>query len=162
MIAGFDIRAGDAATVQALFETDPDYFPRVEAAPLRPDEGAHCLIERPPGVSLEAKHVWVVGEVAVLDVLRGFPEPTTWYLGLIFLVPTARGGGLGTKLIEGLCSHAAARGGTALRLAVTVGHTQARRLYDRLGFVFVARRTRTGWNGATVECDVLERALVSR
>ena len=159
-IAGHDVRRGDAATVQAVFETDPDYFPRVEAAPLRPDEGAQCLVERPPRVPVEAKHVWVVGGVAVLDVLHGYPTPTTWYLGLIFLAPAARGGGLGTTLIEALCDHAAARGGTALRLAVTVGHDRARRLYDRLGFAFVARKTRTGWNAAAVECDVLERPLV--
>ena len=158
-IAGRDVRRADAAGLQAVFETDPAYFETMELAPLRPDEGAEALVERPGGVPLERKHVWIVDGVAVLDVLEGYPDRTTWYLGLIFLAPDARGAGLGTELIEALCAHVVASGGTALRLAVVVGNPKARRLYDRLGFKYVDRRVRTGWNGVACECDVLERVL---
>ena len=44
-------------------------------------------------------------------------------------------------------------------VAVVVTHTRARRLYDRHGFAFVARRKRTTWNGAVIEVDVLERRV---
>lgn len=142
-----------------MFETDPAYFEAIEQAPLRPDEGAQILVERPEVVPLERKHVWIVDGVAVLDVLDGYPDRTTWYLGLIFLAPAARGAGLGTELIEALCAHVVAHGGTALRLAVMLVNPAARRLYDRLGFQYVDRRIRTGWNGVACECDVLERVL---
>jgi ribosomal protein S18 acetylase RimI-like enzyme len=89
----------------------------------------------------------------------GSPAAATWYLGLIFLVPEARGRGLGGQLLEDVCAAVRERGGRALRLAVVPTNTGARRLYDRLGFAFVARRPRTGWNGVVVEVDVLERTL---
>jgi len=158
-IAGRAVRSADAATLQTVFETDPAYFPVIEAAPLRPDEGVQILVERPPEFPLERKHVWIVDDVAVLDVLEGYPDAATWYLGLIFLARHVRGTGLGTQLIEALCAHVAASGATALRLAVMPANAGARRLYHRLGFTFVARRTRTSWNGATVECEVLERMV---
>ena len=158
-IVGRDVRRADAATLQAMFETDPAYFETIEAAPLRPDEGMHVLVERPQVLPPERKHAWIIAGVAVLDVLEGYPDATTWYLGLIFLTPAARGAGLGTQLIEGLCAHVVESGGTALRLAVMLVNPDARRLYDRLGFQYVDRRVRTSWNGAVCECDVLERVL---
>ena len=158
-IAGRDVRRADAAGLQAIYETDPAYFERIELAPIRPDEGAQVLVERPANVPLERKHVWLIDGIAVIDVLEGYPDSTTWYLGNIFVVPSARGTGLGTELIEALCAHVIAAGGKALRLAVMVVNPDARRLYDRLGFKFVDRRIRTGWNGVGAECDVLERAL---
>jgi GNAT superfamily N-acetyltransferase len=158
-IAGRDVRRADAVGLQAVFETDRSYFETIEAAPLRPDEAVHALVERPAIVPLERKYVWIIDGVAVLDVIEGYPDATTWYLGLIFLAPAARGAGLGTELIEALCAHVLKCGGTALRLAVMLVNPDARRLYDRLGFQYVDRRVRTSWNGAISECDVLERVL---
>jgi len=158
-LAGHRVVAAPPAALQALFARDPAYFERVEGAPLRADEGAALLVERPPSVPLEHKHVVIVDDLVVLDLLEGFPEPTIWYLGLIFVAPEARGRGLGTRVLEALATALRARGARGLRLAVAVTNPDARRLYDRLGFAFVARRPRTGWNGAVVEVDVLERAL---
>lgn len=149
----------DAALVQAIFDTDPSYFERVELAPLRPDEGRQIFDERPPLVPLEHKYVFVVDDVCVLDFLEGYPEPHIWFLGLIFLVPTARGRGLGTRFLEALCAAVRDAGGTALRLAVMDVNPEARRLYERLGFRYVTTKTRTSWNGAQSPVAVLERAL---
>lgn len=144
----------DAPAIQALFEADPAFFTLTEGAPARPDEALRMFGEAPPGGQL---HVFFDGAV-LLEVLEGYPTPTTWYLGLILVAPTARGG-TGTAALRDLFAHARARGGTALRLAVHVDHTAARRLYDRLGFAFVARRPRETFTGQMFEYDVLERAL---
>jgi GNAT superfamily N-acetyltransferase len=153
----------DVPAIQRLFELDPEYFARVDQAPIRTDEGEQTLIEVPPEFPHERKHVFVVrgdGALdAVIDLLEGYPDRRTWFLGLIFLAPGARGGGLGTQLLDDIAELARARGGQALRLAVALANPDARRLYDRLGFAHVARRARTGWNGAIIECDVLERSL---
>ncbi|HEY5933871.1 MAG TPA: hypothetical protein VIU61_04535, partial [Kofleriaceae bacterium] len=58
-IAGRTVRRADAAGLQAIYETDPGYFERIELAPIRPDEGAQVLVERPANVPLERKHVWI-------------------------------------------------------------------------------------------------------
>ena len=161
-IAGHTVRratAADAAAIQALFAADLEYFPRVEGAPLRDDEGAIILDECPPDFPRERRHLFIVDDVAILDMLEGYPNAETWFLGLIFLAPSARGRGLGTRLVEAVCDHARSHGARALRLAVATSNPGAERLYKRMGFSFVARRQRTIHTGAVIDLIVLERAL---
>ena len=159
------VAAGDVPALQRLLEQDPEYFARVDRAPVRPDEAEQTLADRPPNLPLERKHVFVVhahelGALdAVVDLLAAYPDADTWYLGLIFIAPARRGAGLGTRLVEATCELVRARGGRALRLAVAVANPDARRLYERLGFHHVERRSRTGWNGAVIDCDVMQRRL---
>ena len=163
-VAGHSVRrvtAADVERVQALFALDPHYWAHVEGAPLRDDEAAIALDERPPGVPLERKHTFVVDDIALLDMLEGYPDEHTWFLGLIFLAPAVRGRGLGTRLMHAVRDHARAQGARALRLAVATQHPDARRLYERLGFQFVDLRKRTVYTGAVVELAVLELALTA-
>jgi len=161
VIPGRPATAADAPAIQALFDDDPETFAVLEGAPPRPDEALHLLRDRPPGLSLEDKFVYLIDGLAVIDMARGYPDEHTWYLGLIYVARGARGAGLGTQMIEALCSHVQSAGGRALRLAVVAGNTRARRLYDRLGFVHVARRSRATWSGEQQEVDVLERAITT-
>jgi len=167
-IAGHDVRrirvdpaasADDLARVQALIALDLHYWEHVEAAPLRDDEARYLMDDRPPAVPLAHKHVFIVDDVALLDMLEGYPDETTWFLGLIFLAPSVRNRGLGTKLLEAVCDHARGHGAKALRLAVATQHPDARRLYERLDFRFVRPHRRTIHTGAFVDLDVMERAL---
>jgi len=172
-VDGYRVRSvttEDAPDVQALLELDPESFELLEGAPLRPDEALEVITELPPGVPPERKYNFLLepeapapgqpgGAAALLSLVEGFPDDGTWYLGLIIVAPAARGQGLGTRAIEALCAHARERGGTALRLAVVPTNTGARRLYDRLGFGFVARRLRESRTGVLGAVDVLERRL---
>lgn len=144
----------DLPAIQAVLATDPASWEQLEGTPLRPDEAVHLLAERPPGVPPERKHLFL-GDGVVIDLVDGYPDATTWYLGLIFIAPAARNAGLGTRLLSLAGEYARDNGGTALRLGVVAENVAARRLYDRVGFAFVARRPR----GAQL-VDVLERALV--
>lgn len=155
---------GDEPAIQALLAQDPGFFELTEGAPPRPTEAHEVFTELPPGVPPERKHVWGAfaadgSPAALLDVVEGYPDRDIWYLGLIFVAPAQRDTRLGTTLLASLAEHVVTTGGTKLRLAVVVGNERARRLYDRLGFTFVARRTRTSWCAAAIECDVLERQL---
>jgi ribosomal protein S18 acetylase RimI-like enzyme len=161
-LAGHAIRVvtrEDAPALQALFEQDREYWLVIEGAPLRDDEGMQVFEEVPPGFLFEKKHAFLVDDIAFLDMLEGYPDPQTWWLGLIFLSPSVRNAGLGARLIAALADHVRASGGRALRLAVAEDNPGARRFYDRLGFRFVDRRTRTIHTGAKIELDVLELAL---
>jgi GNAT superfamily N-acetyltransferase len=152
-------RADDAEIVQALFALDPHYWEHVEGAPLRENEAAIALEERPPSVPIENKHAFLVDDVALLDMLEGYPDEHTWFLGLIFLAPSVRGRGLGTRLMHAVRDHARSHGARALRLAVATQHPDARRLYERLGFQFVDLRKRTIYTGDVIELAVLELRL---
>ena len=74
--------------------------------------------DKPPQVPAERKHLFLIDDNALLDMLEGYPDEHTWFLGLIFLAPSARNRGLGTRLIEAVCDHARSHGARALRLAV--------------------------------------------
>jgi ribosomal protein S18 acetylase RimI-like enzyme len=149
----------DLPTLRAWIDADTETFELLEGAPVREDEAERMLEDRPPDVPVERVHTFLVEEAAFLAMLEGFPVETTWYLGLIYVVPAARNSGLGKRLLAELCDDLRARGAKALRLAVVVENTAARRLYDRLGFQHVARKTRAIWNGGEHEVDVLELAL---
>lgn len=161
-VEGLDLRraaARDAPAIQAVLAADPAGWQLIEGAALRPDEAMHLLAELPPGVTPARKHVLVADGACVLDLVDGFPDAHTWYLGLIVVTPAARGHGLGTRLLEAVLAHVHAAGGHALRLAVVTTNTGARRLYDRLGFAYVDTRQRPTLTGATQEVDVLERPI---
>lgn len=154
------VSLADAPAIQALFAQDLDYWIHAEGAPLRPEEAQVILGERPPNTPAEAKHAFLVDDdVAFLDFCEGYPTPTTWFLGLIFIAPRARNRGFGTHLLESLATHVRTLGGTALRLAVATAHPDARRLYERLGFAFVEHRNRIIHTGDAIELALMERAL---
>lgn len=137
---------GDAGPIQAMFESDPAYFELTQGAPPGPAEVQSLVTALPPDGNrgYEDKFLFILldgNEVAgVVDLIRDYPAPSIWYLGLIFLVPTQRGRGLGRAVLRGLYSWVAAQGGAALRLGVVEGNERARCLYASEGFVLQATR----------------------
>jgi diamine N-acetyltransferase len=154
----------DEAQVQALFESDPDYFRLVQGAPPGPVEAKALLDELPEGKQYPDKFVYTLfdrdGALAVvIDLLRGYPNDEIWYLGLIFVAPMRRDMGLGTRVLDAICTHVKQQGGHAVRLGVDRRNVRARALYDRAGFHFIYERERAYANGFKSIIDVLERAL---
>ena len=152
----------DADAIQAILASDPPTWELLEGAPLRPDEATHLLAELPPGVPPERKHVFIDDSTCVIDLIDGFPDATTWYVGLIFVARHARGNSYGTRRLDDLCLRLAEAGVRALRLGVVTTNPEARRLYGRLDFQHVATRPRTSRTGVTQSIDVLERDLTHR
>ena len=60
---------------------------------------------------------------------------TSGGLAAVYVQPVERGAGLLGRLVDGLAAHAAAGGGTVLRLEVHEDNPRARAAYRRLGFV---------------------------
>jgi ribosomal protein S18 acetylase RimI-like enzyme len=149
----------DLPALRAWLAADAATFELLDGAPPREDEAERMLDDVPPDFPLERNHSFLVDEAAFVGLLEGYPDPTTWFLGLIYVVPDARNTGLGTRLLLELIEGVRERGGKALRLAVVVENVAARRLYDRLGFQHVVRKARTAWNGNEHILDVLELAL---
>lgn len=67
-------------------------------------------------------------------------EPGTMMVDGLAVSPDARGQGVGSELIETLCSYAQSQGYRALCLEVVEENLRARALYDRLGFVVTGQR----------------------
>lgn len=97
------------------------------------------LSDLPPGKELSDKFGLGVFDgagrlVGGIDVIRDYPEPREWYLGLMLLDPEHRDQGLGTKLFASLVHWLRGQGVGALRLAVSEHNEAGRRFWAREGF----------------------------
>ena len=156
--------AADEAGIQQLFEADPEYFEIVQGAPPGPAEFQSLITELAPGKTYDDKFVYSVLSVdekicAVVDIFRNYPEDGIWFVGLLFVARDLRGTGLGTHLVEAICSHIAAHDGYAVRIAVAKKNRQAMQFWARAGFrsLYTAERTRA--LSAPLTLDVMERAV---
>ncbi|MBN1192080.1 MAG: GNAT family N-acetyltransferase [Coriobacteriia bacterium] len=100
---------GDLVEVQRVLELAPDYADVIQGAPFDPLEAARTFEELPPGVDPSAKTVFGVYSedelVGIIDLVDGFPVPTTAMLGLLLVAGTHRRRGIGTR-----AGHGALRG----------------------------------------------------
>jgi GNAT superfamily N-acetyltransferase len=140
IIEGFIVRPfedRDAALLQALFDADPHFFHDINGRDIPVAEIRAAI---PPGRALADKFFFAVlendGVVGLIDIIRGYPEPSIWYLGFIFLAKEARGAGAGRRALHAIYDWTKGQGATALRLGVVEGNTRARWLYATEGFVF--------------------------
>ena len=72
--------------------------------------------------------------VGVLDVLRGYPTNSEWYIGLMLLASSFRGQGFGTEIHNEFVRYARSAGAHRLLLAVLEANESARRFWLRLGY----------------------------
>ena len=140
------IEAGTPALteLQALHVRCAPFVEETTGHPLRDDEAARLLAILPPGMTLADKQVLGLyrdGEmVGVVELLRGHPGPTDWYIGLLLLAPDARGAGLGTWVVDEIARRVVAEGGRALHLIVRENNPRALAFYLRHGFEVIDRR----------------------
>ncbi|MEM6511737.1 MAG: GNAT family N-acetyltransferase [Pseudomonadota bacterium] len=72
----------------------------------------------------------------------------TWYVNVLAAYPEYRGMGVGTQLLMAADDHAARAGNIGLSIIVSDANTDARRLYERLGYIELASRpiVKDGWD----------------
>ncbi len=127
------------AELQAFYEGCRDYFELVTGQPPSPTEAAELLAAVPRGKTQADKFVIGLFDapghlVGVLDVIRDFPKPGEWYLGLLLFEPTLRGKKLGDRVYHRLEDWVLAQGGTAIHLIVEEVNPGALRFWQRMGF----------------------------
>lgn len=125
--------------LQAFYEGCADYFELVTGQPPGPDEAQSLLTALPRGKGPEDKFVIGLFDapghlIGVLDVIRDYPKPGEWYLGLLMFGPTWRGRKLGERVYRRLEEWVRALGGTALHLIVQEQSPGALRFWQRMGF----------------------------
>ncbi|MFB2866409.1 GNAT family N-acetyltransferase [Aeromonas sp. MdU4] len=152
--------ASDAPALQRLLELAPAYQAAVSNEPLSTHAAEEELVACPPGLPLSAKHLigrWEEGELtAVIDLLRGYPNPDTAYLGLLLVGEPWQGAGRGQALYLHACTLARSWGAARLRLSVIASNEAALAFWRRRGFTECYRREVPGYRA---EAIVLERSL---
>jgi len=133
------IEPGDVPAVQALIESDPGYTERVTGYPPGPADAQSLLMMRPEGLPEDAKVVlgaWTDdGLVALVDLLRGYPETGTVFIGLLQVHGTHQRRGLGASTYKSVEEYV--RGWPEvikLRLAVVDTNADAAKFWTAMGF----------------------------
>ncbi len=127
----------DLALVHALCLGNPLFYrysgktPSMEA--LRQD-----LQTAPPGVPPARKfYLGFFAEdtlLAVLDLIDGYPDAHTAYIGFFLMNPAYQGRGLGSALIGELAAALQGFGFRALRLGIDKGNPQSGHFWQKNGF----------------------------
>lgn len=152
----------DVESLQHLFERCADHFLLHDGEPPGPDAAAIELGDVPPGRTVDDKHVHGVVDpgdpgrlIAVLESVAGYPDASTWFLGLLLIDPAHRGGGLGAAMLSGFETMATRLGYTQVRLAVIRPNSAGRRFWERHGFVWEATREQRPFGLLVHDVDVL-------
>lgn len=128
----------DAPEVLRLYLGNPMYFAHMHSEPSL-ESVAHDLTALPPGKMAEDKHYLGFYEkdmlVAVMDLIEGFPNAQTAFIGLFMVNSACQGKGIGGAIIsEGL--HALANMGFAYcRLGYVESNPQSKAFWEKCGFV---------------------------
>lgn len=129
--------ASDLGSVESVYRYAADYL--AFESGLTPAEAARAFFEERPPAGAEAPLKFgVVGHddelVAIGDLAFGYPERGDAYLGLLLLVPRARGRGLGPAILNEVKRLARARGASRLLIGVLDTNTRARAFWQQQGF----------------------------
>lgn len=129
--------AHDLGAVESVYRRAADYLALENG--LMPAAAAHAFFEeRPPAGAEPPLKFGVRGDgdalVAIGDLAFGYPEADDAYLGLLLLVPQARGEGLGQAVLGEVKKLARLRRASRLMIGVLDANERARAFWERQGF----------------------------
>lgn len=127
----------DAAAMAALAASNPQFYRYYSGKPT-PEAMRADLRLLPPDTDPAQKHYVGFYEegalVALLDLIDGYPDADTAYLGFFMLDGGRQGRGIGTALYREIEDCLRAAGKQRIRLAINKGNPQSTRFWAKQGF----------------------------
>ncbi|MEW5867866.1 MAG: GNAT family N-acetyltransferase [Chloroflexota bacterium] len=154
----------DSQAIQVLHDQCLDFMLLVDVHPAGPNAGAEEFEDLPPGKSQDDHFVFGIADqqdnlVGLLDAVRGYPDETTWWVGLLLLAPEVRSQGLGPIVLQGFNEFVRSTGGQAVMLGVVEQNRRAYKFWSRIGFDFV-RETEPRQFGYKTQTVIIMRRLL--
>jgi GNAT superfamily N-acetyltransferase len=155
----------DSDAIQGLFDKCLDYMLLVDGHPAGPYAGKEEFLEVPAGKSSDDLFIFgIINQqndlVGLLEGLRGYPDETTWWIGLLLLIPQIRSQGIGQTIVQGFVEFVRASGGQAIMLGVVEENSLAHKFWKRMGFEFVRRTEPQQFGTKTHTVSILRQKLV--
>jgi GNAT superfamily N-acetyltransferase len=155
----------DAPSIQRLFDRCLDFMLLVDGRPASPDAAEEEFQDVPPGKSLDDKFVFgIINQendlLGYLDVMRGYPDETAWWIGLLLLVPETRSRGIGEKMVEGFTEYVRIAGAKAIMLGVVEENKRAYQFWSRMGFEFVRKTKPRPFGNKTQTVSIMRKILL--
>ena len=82
--------------------------------------------------------------IALMDLIDGYPEPGTAYIGFFMVNKAYQGQQLGTSIIRDTAAYLKAAGKTAVRLGIDKGNPQSTHFWKKNGFFVIREVDRDG------------------
>jgi len=157
----------DAPAVQKLLEACADFNLLVSGLPPAPGDGLDLFRDLPPGKSLADKAVIGVYDrpahlAGLADVIRGYPEEDTWFIGLLLLEPSARGQGLGRRFYQEIERWVRQNGARRIKLGVVGDNQDGCRFWQALGFQEIGVRPPRKFGEKEQVVYIMERVLETK
>jgi GNAT superfamily N-acetyltransferase len=145
-LLGLEVRAlgeEEACEIDALLVRCADFIRLSEGHDPAPGDGMLLLEERPASAPEVEKLVLGLYDgpclIGILDLLRDYPAPGVWHLGLMLIEPPRRRAGIGAALLAALGEWISGQGGRVLRLGVVEQNAAGHRFWARQGFSDIAQ-----------------------
>ena len=143
----------DIEAVFALCRENPQYY---EYCPpfVTPDSIRRDMQALPPGK--EARDKFYLGFfngkelIAVLDLINGYPNPGTAFIGFFMAAAPYQGRGTGTAIISELCAALKEQGFEEIRLCRVIGNPQPEAFWHKNGFTETGHPQSRGDRSVTV------------
>lgn len=139
------IRPPDFPAVYQLEQTNTEYFLAIQGAPPSYEECVRSISMLPPNTSPSQKLFLGIYKdsslIGLLDLVEGYPDTHTLYIGLLMIEGTKHRQGYGTCITHALIHAAQIRGFTSLRLAVIDTNLQGAAFWKKLGFSVLRKVT---------------------
>jgi len=142
-IVGTDEESG---IVQRIYAAAPTYNKLISGEPVAPGAAARTFGILPDGCAAEDKHMYLVETaeepVGFTDVIRGYPDSGTAYIGLFIIRESHHGQGIGQiafRLLEDEISHW--NGIECLQLSVVGTNQPAADFWSKMGFAPTGERS---------------------
>ena len=155
----------DLPAIQEVCAKCLDFMLLVDGHAADPESVKDDFLDVPPGRSSADKFVFGICNrhnelVGLLDVLRDYPDQSTWWIGLLLFIPEARSKGLGKKVLQGFVEFISLNGGQAIMLGVVEANTRAIKFWTRKGFELVEIRAPEQFGEKIHRVMVMRRRLV--
>ena len=138
----------DADEILALCRENTQFYAYCQAQPTK-EQVQSDLRLLPPGVARADKYYlgFYQGNtlIAVMDLVDGYPEKGTAFIGFFMMKKALQGQGLGSSIIEETAAYLKATGKTAIRLAIDKDNPQSNHFWKKNGFLVCKEVERDGW-----------------
>ena len=147
--AHYTVRLLTEADIPDLYQlcvSNPRYYSYLKCEP-DPETLKGELIALPPGKTLDDKYfagIYQDGHlIAILDLITGYPNPQTAFIGWFMVDGALQGTGIGRGFVAELCAYLKDRGFDQIRLGCIEENAEGRRFWERNGFDYTGKQYST-------------------